>query len=141
MNTAAWVNALNSTNNDVKIADGAVLAGKFVIPFNKYSVAGTEKETFELQLLNVNAGTTTILKSWRVKLDTKSQKPELGDGAYVYNIYRNHLYQIGQRGDTDNPDNPGVGGDDPQPLDKITDQELVIKINDQWEFIHNMEIE
>ena len=139
LNASTWINALEATNaENVKVADAAVLAGKFVIPFNKYSVAGTEKETFELQLL---AKDGTILKSWRVKLDTKSQNPELGDGAYVYNIYRNHLYQIGQRGDTDNPDNPGVGGDDPQPLDKITDQELVIKINDQWEFIHNMEIE
>lgn len=135
-----WVNAIDATNTEVKVADCAVLAGKFVIPFSKFT-DGFDKETFELQLTNVNEGTTTILKAWRVKLDAGSQNAALGDGAYVYNIYRNHLYQIGSRGNGDDPNNPGVGGDDPQPLDKIDEQELIIKINDQWEFIHNMEIE
>lgn len=138
LSPTAWVNAIDATNTEVKVADGAVMAGKFMIPFKKFSDAGLDKETFELQLLG---STGTILKSWRVKLDAGSQNAELGDGPYVYNIYRNHLYQIGQRGNGDNPNNPGEGGDDPQPLDKINEQELVIKINDQWEFIHNMEIE
>jgi len=138
LNPTAWVNAIDATNTEVKVADGAVMAGKFMIPFKKFSDAGLDKETFELQLLG---STGAILKSWRVKLDAGSQNAELGDGPYVYNIYRNHLYQIGQRGNGDNPNNPGEGGDDPQPLDKINEQELVIKINDQWEFIHNMEIE
>ncbi|MBQ3608885.1 MAG: hypothetical protein IJA03_02435 [Bacteroidaceae bacterium] len=141
LNPTAWKNAIDATNAEVKVADGAVMAGKFMIPFEKFYDAGFDKQTFELQLLNVNGGTTTILKAWRVKLDAGSQNAELGDGPYVYNIYRNHLYQIGQRGNGDNPNNPGEGGDDPQPLDKINEQELVIKINDQWEFIHNMEIE
>ena len=54
-----------------------------------------------------------------------------------YNIYRNHLYQIGQRGAGDTGE--GGGPDEPQPLDK--DQILTIKINDQWEFIHDLEID
>ena len=62
-----------------------------------------------------------------------------GDNEYVFNIYRNHLYQIGQRGNGDAPTDPGTGTDKPQPLDK--DQELTIKINDQWEFIHDLEID
>ena len=61
------------------------------------------------------------------------------DGQKVYNIYRNHLYQIGKRNAGDDPDQPGTDPDDPQELDK--DQELVIRINDNWEFLHEMEIE
>lgn len=110
------------------------MAGEFVIPFDR--VNGIKDNTFELQLLD-SIGTVT--KAWKVKLDDKSLNTELGDDSYVYNIYRNHLYQIGQRGSGDDPTNPGTDPDKPQPLDK--DQELTIKINDQWEFIHDMEIE
>lgn len=132
-----WNNALDAANSSsVTVADGAVLAGEFVIPFNK-----NEKNTFELQLINTTTDqgqtTTTVLKAWDVKLDPLSQGDK--DGDRVYNIYRNHLYQIGKRGSGDVPTDPGTDPDKPQPLDK--DQELIIKINDQWEFIHDMEIE
>lgn len=129
-----WVNALKGTNNTPIVADGAVLAGEFVIPFDR--VTGIKDNTFELQLLD-SIGTVT--KAWKVKLDDKSLNTELGDDSYVYNVYRNHLYQIGKRGGTDDPDNPGEDPDKPQSLDK--DQELTIKINDQWEFIHDLEID
>lgn len=134
LNEGQWVNALKGTNNTPIVADGAVLAGEFVIPFDR--VNGIKDNTFELQLLD-SIGTVT--KAWKVKLDDKSLNTELGDDSYVYNVYRNHLYQIGKRGGTDDPNNPGEDPDKPQPLDK--DQELTIKINDQWEFIHDMEIE
>lgn len=125
-----WVNAIDASNANPILAGGSVFAGEFTIPFEK--VVG--KNTFELQLLNENA---VILKSWNVKLDKASQIN--GDGADVYNIYRNHLYQIGKRGSSDTPTDPGTDPDKPQPLDK--DQDLTIRINDQWEFIHDMEIE
>lgn len=137
-NVKGWHNALDASNSTVTVADGAVLAGEFVIPFNK-----NDKNTFELQLINTTTdetqGTTTVtvLKSWNVKLDPLSQSDK--DGDKVYNIYRNHLYQVGKRGSGDNPTDPGTDPDKPQPLDK--DQELIIKINDNWEFIHDMEIE
>lgn len=134
LNEDQWVNALKGTNNTPIVADGAVLAGEFVIPFDR--VTGIKDNTFELQLLD-SIGTVT--KAWKVKLDDKSLNSELGDDSYVYNVYRNHLYQIGKRGGTDDPDNPGEDPDKPQSLDK--DQELTIKINDQWEFIHDLEIE
>lgn len=132
-NVKGWHNALDAANSTVVVADGAVLAGEFVIPFEKVSA-----NTFELQLINEKAdGTVTVLKAWDVKLDPMSQGDK--DGDKVYNIYRNHLYQVGKRGSGDNPTDPGTDPDKPQPLDK--DQELVIKINDNWEFIHDMEIE
>lgn len=132
-NVTGWHNALDAANSTVVVADGAVLAGEFVIPFEKVSA-----NTFELQLINEKGdGTVTVLKAWDVKLDPMSQGDK--DGDKVYNIYRNHLYQVGKRGSGDNPTDPGTDPDKPQPLDK--DQELVIKINDNWEFIHDMEIE
>ena len=134
LNEAVWLNALKGPNNTPIVADGAVLAGEFVIPFDK--VTGIEDNTFELQLLD-SVGYVT--KAWNVKLDDKSLNEELGDDSYVYNVYRNHLYQIGMRGAGDTPGKPGEEPDKPQPLDK--DQELLIKINDNWEWIHDMEIE
>lgn len=125
-----WVNALQGVNASVTVADGSVLGGGFAIPFDKVA----NKNTFELQLLGKDKG---VLKSWNVKLDVASQG--VNDSAEEYNIYRNHLYQIGKRGGGDNPDKPGVDPDKPQPLD--SDQEMTIRINDQWEFIHDMEIE
>lgn len=133
--SADWRNPLDPTNGVVKFQENSVFAGEFVIPFSKVA----SSNTFELQLLSSEdgSGNTTILKKWNVVLDAPSQTTE--DLKYIYNIYRNHLYQIGQRGEGDNPDEPGTGDDKPQPLDKS--QDIVIKINDQWEFIHNMGIE
>ncbi len=134
INTDAWYNPYNPANTgtgSVIVAPNAVLAGEFVIPFN----LDPSKNTFEVQLLDSTK--TEVIKAWDVNLDEASRSGD--DQEKIYNIYRNHLYQIGQRGDGDDPDNPGKDPDKPQPLDK--DQELTIKINDQWEFIHNMEIE
>lgn len=129
-----WVNALSQSNSMPAVAENSVLAGKYVIPFNRNT--DTENNTFELQLLG---GSDEILKSWNVRLDAVSINAEQGDSEYAFNIYRNHLYQIGKRGAGDDPTNPGTDPDKPQPLDK--DQELTIKINDQWEFIHDLEID
>ena len=135
-NVEGWHNALNPSNSKpgVIVADGAVLAGEFVIPFDKIN----KNNTFELQLVNKeDNGEVEVLKAWDVKLDALSQTKD--DGDKIYNIYRNHLYQVGKRGSGDGPTDPGTDPDKPQPLDK--DQELIIKINDQWEFIHDLEID
>lgn len=139
---------VEGTNAAVTVADGAVLAGEFVIPFDKDETLNT----FELQLVGKKKGNDQgkgfatddndkeyILQTWSVKLDDASIDATLKDTEYHYSIYRNHLYQIGKRGGGDDPDKPGVDPDKPQPLDKS--QELVIKINDQWEFIHDLEID
>lgn len=136
--STTWVNILSQSNSYPAVAENSVLAGEFVIPFNK--VVG-DNNTFELQLIGGTTDQETILKKWNVKLDDASIDAEdNGDTEYFFNIYRNHLYQIGKRGAGDSPTDPGDGDkDDPQALDK--DQDLVIKINDQWEFIHDMELE
>lgn len=126
---ANWSNGINSGNVNPKVQTNSVLAGQFVIPFNKQGEYGT----LQLQLLD---SAKNVIRVWDVKLDTKSIA-EGKDTEKDYNIYRNHLYQIGQRGAGDTGE--GGGPDEPQPLDK--DQILTIKINDQWEFIHDLEID
>ena len=128
---ANWSNGINSGNDNPKVQTNSVLAGEFIIPFNKQG----ENGTMQLQLLD---SVKNVIRVWDVKLDLKSAQSSNGkDDQENYNIYRNHLYQIGQRGAGDTGE--GGGPDEPQPLDK--DQILTIKINDQWEFIHDMEIE
>lgn len=129
-----WKNAIDGANAHPRVLDNAVLAGEFVVPFFKDDTNG--KNTFELQLIGGADDNPTILKKWNVRLDDNSASE--GDGDYLYSIYRNHLYQIGQRNGGDDPE-PGTDGDDPQPLDGS--QDLVIKINDNWEIIHDMVIE
>lgn len=126
---ANWSNGINSGNDNPKVQTNSVLAGQFVIPFNKQGEYGT----LQLQLLD---SIKNVIRVWDVKLDTKSIA-EGKDTEKDYNIYRNHLYQIGQRGAGDTGE--GGGPDEPQSLDK--DQILTIKINDQWEFIHDLELE
>lgn len=134
--STTWQNAFDSANDNPRVADNSVLAGEFLIPFNRVVESGVH--TFELQLLG-GEGNNKVLKSWNVKLDDMSIDQTQGDSEYVFNIYRNHLYQIGQRGSGDSPTDPGTSPDKPQALDK--DQDLTIFINDQWEFIHDLEIE
>lgn len=138
--TSAWKNYFEGVNANVTVADGSVLGAEFVIPFKQIEA----QNTFELQLLGVeknkdgSIGTEEkILQKWSVKLDKASVSDN--DTELNYSIYRNHLYQIGKRGSGDNPTDPGTDPDKPQPLDNT--QELVIKINDNWDVIHDMEIE
>lgn len=132
-NGTSWKNPLDGTNSNPRIATNAVLAGEFVIPFEK----SLENNTFELQLIGNNGSEDVILRKWNVKLDAASKTAN--DADYIYNIYRNHLYQIGKRGGGDDPVDPGKDPDEPQPLDNT--QDLTIKINDNWEIIHNMGID
>ena len=133
-NDKGWHNAIDPSNSSIlKVDDGAVFGSNFVIPFEK-----NDMNTFELQLISDKEGNKPeVVRTWTVKLDENSRFGE--DKDKTYSIYRNHLYQVGRRGSGDTPDKPGKDPDKPQSLDK--DQELIIKINDQWEFVHNMEID
>ena len=115
-NVEGWHNALDASNSTkVTVADGSVFAGNFVIPFENNTKDNAENNTFELQLIDKDGN---VLKAWDVKLDPLSQDKQKGDADKVYNVYRNHLYQVGKRGSGDTPTNPGVDPDKPQPLDK-----------------------
>lgn len=126
---------------------GSVFGGSFLIPFQKNG-----NQTFVLQLVN-NDG--DVLKSWAVKLPSTdgqlseytlsswnssvfNDTPATKDAADKYSVVRNHLYGIGER-TLDEPTTPGTDPDKPEPLNKK--QELTLRVNDNWEVIHKMELE
>ena len=86
-------------------------------------------------------------KVYTVDWDTTSgnvwdtyQPKQVGDEAYAenresYSLVRNHLYSVGEKAtDEWNPDK-----DEPQDLS--TGQNLILRVNDNWELIHKMEVE
>lgn len=140
---------------DVKtqVVKGSVFGSNFVIPFNLTS----GKNTMELQLLD---GAGDIIKKWTVSIpeldvnkdDTKGATDE---SAYIFNVVRNHMYNLGVKisngtptdpdpsNPTPDPDpdpkpTPDPGKDEPEDLTKS--QNLILKVNDNWEAIHKMEL-
>ena len=131
-------------------AKGSVFGGTFLIPFAKVASANT----FVLQLTD---DANKVLKSWAVKLPSTdgqlseytlsswnsatsvfANTPNTKDVADKYSVVRNHLYGIGKRS-LDEPTTPGTDPDKPEPLNKK--QELTLRVNDNWEVIHQMELE
>lgn len=150
------LNAEDTWNHpsDVKttIVKGSVFGSNFVIPFNLTS----GKSTMELQLLD-KAG--DIIKTWTVSIPTSDQntdgtKGATDESASIFNVVRNHMYNLGVKpsnGGTKDPD-PSNPNPDPKPdpdpdkpdPDKPEDlsksQNLILKVNDNWEAIHQMEL-
>lgn len=129
-------------------ASGSVFGGSFLIPFKK-----GDTETFKLRLAKSDG---TSLREWSVKLPAGDKQltqhtlfswsdGSFGDGtdntdnATNYNVVRNHLYGIGTRMKDEPGTNPDPSIDEPESLN--TKQELTLRVNDNWEVIHNMEIE
>lgn len=162
-----WFNALKDDNKDglidydaanwknpytgnANFKTGSVFGGTFLIPFAK---VGAEK-TFVLKLTD---NTGHEYATWTVKLPTTDKQTaeytlkSWGTDSFVsvsctditttYNVVRNHLYGIGERAldNPENPDKPTINPDKPEPLNKK--QELTLRVNDNWEVIHKMEIE
>lgn len=156
--------AIPASNKGQQLVAGSVFAGEFLIPFAQ----ATGKNTFELQLLD---GDGQILDHWNVRIPEgeKYTKPEDGGvstgviataesdiSTSIYNVFRNHVYSLGLKAqDTDNggpvdPTDPTTPEPDPkpepdddkdEPSDLSVGQNLLINVNDQWEIIHQMEID
>lgn len=151
------LNAEDTWNHpsDVKttIVKGSVFGSNFVIPFNLTS----GKSTMELQLLDA-AG--DIIKTWTVSIPAKDVNTDATNGnvadesASIFNVVRNHMYNLGVKpsngGKTDpdpsnpNPDpkpDPDPDKPDPdKPEDLTKSQNLILKVNDNWEAIHKLEL-
>ena len=160
-----WISPYSSIEN-LEFEEGSVFAGKFVIPFQKVK---NSPKTLELQLVATVPLTNSsgnvyqkdeVIRSWTINLSSTDPQVKGPDGAGVhartvnettgeldvmnpdleelansYSIVRNHLYTVGTKGTNDyNPDT-----DEPQDLSK--GQELILKVNDNWELIHKMEVE
>lgn len=142
--------------DDVKtqVVKGSVFGSNFVIPF-KYTDG---KSTMELQLLDT-AG--SIIKTWTVSIPESDLNKVAANGnvadvsASIFNVVRNHMYNLGVKtsnGTTTDPDpsnptpdpnkpdpdKPDPGKDQPEDLTKS--QNLILKVNDNWEAIHQMEL-
>lgn len=131
---------------------GSVFASNFIVPFS----ATQGKSTLELQLLDAKGN---VLYAWPVKLDTsndqigktgetasanlsdRSTAMGFAETADVFSLFRNHIYSIGiHKQGTTNPDpETPVPGDHPTDLSKI--QNVVIRVNDNWEALHHMSID
>lgn len=136
-----------------QIVKGSVFGSNFVIPFN-YAEG---KNTMELQLLD-DAG--NIIKNWTVSIPESDLNKVAANGATdaspsIFNVVRNHMYNLGVKTsngtttppdpsnpDPDpnkpDPDKPKPGTDEPEDLSKS--QNLILKVNDNWEAIHQMEL-
>ena len=138
--------------DDVKtqVVQGSVFGSNFVIPFKLTS----GKSTMELQLLD---NTGDIIKTWTVSIPEVNSNTENGnvadESASIFNVVRNHMYNLGVKtsnGTTTPPDptnpDPDPNKPDPdkpdpdtdQPEDLTKSQNLILKVNDNWEAIHKL---
>lgn len=130
---------------------GSVFASNFIVPFS----ATKGKSTLELQLLDAKGN---VLYAWPVKLDASNDQigktgetasadlfnagtaMGFAETADVFSLFRNHIYSIGiHKQGTTNPDKTEPGTDEPTDLSKI--QNVVIRVNDNWEALHHMSID
>ena len=147
-------NWTHPTNVKTTIVKGSVFGSNFVIPFNLTS----GKSTMELQLLDADGN---IIKFWTVSIPStdvnadKTGENVADESASIFNVVRNHMYNLGVKTsngtttppdptnpDPDpnkpDPDKPDPGKDQPEDLSKS--QNLILKVNDNWEAIHQMEL-
>ena len=136
-----------------QVVKGSVFGSNFVIPFN-YAEG---KSTMELQLLDAK---NNIIKTWTVSIPESDLNKVAANGATdatasIFNVVRNHMYNLGVKTSTGtttppdpsnpdpdpnkpDPDKPKPGTDEPEDLTKS--QNLILKVNDNWEAIHKMEL-
>lgn len=139
--------------DDVKtqVVKGSVFGSSFVIPFNLAS----GKSTMELQLLDDGGN---IIKFWTVSIpsadvNTNTENGNVADeSASIFNVVRNHMYNLGVKPSNGGTTDPDPSNPDPEPKpdpdkpdpDKPEDlsksQNLILKVNDNWEAIHQMEL-
>ena len=153
----------SALTNSVNYKDGTVFAGQFLIPFLKVA----DQPTMQLQLIADESGLQTtedtptvlakkgdIIRVWDIKLAESDpqivddqggrhiylldetgvpvlQTPqELEENRESYSLVRNHLYTIGR-----------ISADNNVPEDLSKGQTLMLRVNDNWEMIHQMVVE
>lgn len=160
--TTNWTNPLKNDKTPT-FQKGSVFGGAFVIPFKKNS-----EQTLKL-VLSTQSGVAetgeSVKMSWNINLPSTDGQVGAHEFVYwdaswqtsssnsdsqnVYSIVRNHLYSVGTR----NLDDPSEGtGTDPEPPVDPEDpndnpeslnnkKELTLIVNDNWEVIHEMELD
>ena len=140
-----------SMGSDFNAVKGSVFAGNFVIPFANKNV-----KTFELQLVSGEGKDAKILRTWAINLNAQQEgvvgvnnTPINNESTTSYSIVRNHLYTIGKK-DIANP-KPDMENSNPNPTpvnlkpksleDLSKGQILTLRVNDNWEVIHQLGVE
>lgn len=156
--SANWHRPTGDKFTNVTLVKGSVFGGEFLIPFK----AKSNTQTLTLKLTN-NDG-NTVFRTWTVKLPdnqliksgtltswtgtSTSGSWSTAEGSVTetqeaYSILRNHLYGIGKKtaegNGTDKEDPDPDGPDNPQDL--TTKQDILLQVNDNWEMIHQMEVD
>lgn len=164
------INEANPSAKQQLVA-GSVFAGKFVIPFKSKENTNTLELQLLDASGNVLTNWNVRVPADELYESGTNPEPSTGvdvtsgltnDTQSIYNIYRNHMYSLGSKGLIN--DNPDDGGTDPDPSDPdpdpkpepdpdpdtdpdgdhpqdLTQNNLLIHVNDQWEIIHHMEID
>lgn len=140
--------------DDVKtqVVKGSVFGSSFVIPF----ALTHDKSTMELQLLDAESN---IIKTWTVSIPAAEVNSDAtnenvaDESPSIFNVVRNHMYNLGVKtsNGTTTPPDPSNPDPDPtkpdpdkptpdvdQPEDLTKSQNLILKVNDNWEAIHQM---
>lgn len=141
---------------------GTVFGAEFVIPIAYVD----DQNTLQLQVTD-EAG--NVLKYWNINVkedQLHKQQPATQAAAEqkfdfsksIFNLYRNHMYSVGMKAentvpgeptpdpekpkpDPVIPEKPEVLPDGEKPADLSKGQDLIIYVNDNWEVIHDMEID
>lgn len=140
---------------------GTVFGAEFVIPIAYVD----DQNTLQLQVTD-EAG--NVLKYWNINVkedQLHKQQPATQAAAEqkfdfsksIFNLYRNHMYSVGMKANNliPTPENPNPKpdpskpdpviptepGKDEKPADLSKGQDLIIYVNDNWEVIHDMEID
>ena len=142
-------NWTHPTNVRTTVVKGSVFGCNFVIPF----ALTHDKTTMELQLLD---DANNIIKTWTVSIPTGDKNSDATGGnvadesVSVFNVVRNHMYNLGVKPSNGGKTDPDPGNPDPEPKpdpdkpdpDKPEDlsksQNLILKVNDNWEAIHQL---
>lgn len=155
-----WKNKYANQSPKPTFQKGSVFAGTFLIPFSKVN----ESQTLKLVMKAGQTSSYKVLASWNINLSAANENytnlytwngsafagnttEELNINSY--SIVRNHLYGIGTRMEDDpgngtdpeptDPEKPDPDIDDPESLNNK--QELTLRVNDNWEIIHEMVID
>ena len=131
---------------------GTMFGSSFLVPVLKTN----DHQTLQLQLVDDDGN---ILRYWNINLQASEDQLDETIGTAEqedvnsYSLVRNHLYTVGQKlsngtsgtGGGEDPDpepDPNPDPDDPdQPGDLSLTQNLILKVNDNWEFVHSMVVD
>ncbi len=160
---------LNDRNQS--LVRGSVWAGKFVIPFKLVTgkqtlqlqlICKDAKSTHIMKYWNINVDKANLSTGSNPGTDvsTGTVANNLYDvSTSIYNIYRNHTYSIGAKkfnnANEDNTDDPDPNPTDPtdpddpdpdpnpdeQPSELDKGQDLIIRVNSNWEANHDMTLD